>query len=60
MHALGVPDQYIMARGGWKTRNTLDNIYLHSLYDVAETMNDKINSHFEISHEISHGTKKEA
>lgn len=31
MHALNVPDIYIMERGGWKSRETLQRIYTHTL-----------------------------
>ena len=27
MHAIGIPDQYIMARGGWKTDTVLKAVY---------------------------------
>ena len=41
MHALNVPDIYIMERGGWKSRETLQKIYTHAL-DDQKTKNDKI------------------
>ena len=41
MHALNVPDIYIMERGGWKSRDTLQKIYTHAL-DDQKIKNDKI------------------
>ncbi|MCB7523198.1 tyrosine-type recombinase/integrase [[Clostridium] hylemonae] len=32
-HALGIPDAYIMERGGWETDGTLKSIYRHTLKD---------------------------
>lgn len=46
-HALGIPDQYIMARGGWASDNTLKNVYRHTMSDRTEQMNQTANSHFE-------------
>ena len=31
LHAMGVPDKYIIARGGWRTEATLKNIYQHTM-----------------------------
>lgn len=45
-HALGVPDAYIMSRGGWNSDTVLKQIYRHALDDKAKTENDKINAHF--------------
>lgn len=47
LHALGVPDLYIMQRGGWKSRETLDRVYQHILSDEQKRYNDQITSHFE-------------
>ena len=47
MHALGVPDKYIMERGGWSTDKTLKSVYQHTMADQAEHYNKKIQSHFE-------------
>ena len=33
LHALGVPDAYIMQRGGWKTDSTLKRVYRHAMRD---------------------------
>ena len=45
-HALGVPDAYIMQRGGWANDGVLKSVYRHTLSDQEQTMTDKINAHF--------------
>lgn len=45
-HALGVPDAYIMQRGGWVSDGTLKNVYRHALADKAQEESQKVNSHF--------------
>ena len=55
LHALGMPDKYIMQRGGWSNYGTLKNIYQHTMDSIAIEQNALANQHFEkISHEISH------
>jgi integrase len=46
MHAIGVPDKYIMQRGGWETPNVMRRVYLDVLPDVSQSENKKIVSHF--------------
>ena len=46
LHAIGIPDQYIMHRGGWKTDHVMKRVYRDTLSDVEIAMNEKINSHF--------------
>ena len=46
LHAIGVPDQYIMSRGGWKTDHVMKRVYRDTLSDVERAMNEKINDHF--------------
>lgn len=41
LHAQGVPDKYIMQRGGWTSVSTLQNIYTHCL---PETTNEATKS----------------
>ncbi len=56
MHALNVPDKYIMARGGWKTDRVMKSVYQNIIDAEAVKQQQVILSHFEeISHEISHG-----
>ncbi len=45
-HALGVPDAYIMQRGGWGSDAVLKQVYRHTLSDQSETLNHVINDHF--------------
>lgn len=45
-HAIGIPDAYIMARGGWESDTTLKNIYRHALDAETRKNNDKINEYF--------------
>lgn len=47
MHALGVPDQYIMERGGWKSDTVLKSVYRNSLSDQSKKFADATNSHFD-------------
>ena len=37
-HALGIPDQYIMDAGGWKSKHVLGNIYQHAMDDKKKEM----------------------
>ena len=46
-HALGIPDSYIMQRGGWGNDGTLKAVYRHALADKAEEMDRVANSYFE-------------
>lgn len=46
MHAIGVPDQYIMARGGWATDGIMKTVYRDVIDDQMIKMNQKINQHF--------------
>ena len=46
LHALGVPDKYIIRRCGWKTDATLKNIYQHTMGDKEREFTSKANSHF--------------
>ncbi len=45
MHSLGVPDSYIMERGGWSTDVTLKSVYRHSLSDQSKKFSDKTNDY---------------
>lgn len=47
LHAIGIPDQYIMARGGWKTDNVMKRVYRDTLSDVEKRMNKKAVNYFE-------------
>lgn len=45
-HALGIPDAYIMQRGGWGNDMVLKNVYRHVLEEHTAEMNKKANDHF--------------
>lgn len=47
LHAIGIPDQYIMARGGWKTDNVMKRVYRDTLSDVEKKMNQKAVNYFD-------------
>lgn len=59
MHAIGVPDQYILQRGGWSSDNVMKTVYRNVIGIESAKQNKKIIKHFDkISHEISHDTAK--
>ena len=45
-HVLGIPDQYVMKMGGWKTDYVLKKHYRTTLTDVEQMEQDKFNAHF--------------
>lgn len=45
-HALGIPDAYIMQRGGWQTDGVLKAVYRHAMDDTQKVMNQKTNLYF--------------
>lgn len=45
MHAIGVPDQYIMERGGWSDDRVLKAVYRNSLKDKAKEFTDRTNKY---------------
>ena len=47
MHAIGVPDQYIMARGGWNSDVVLKRIYRGTIADYNQRFVKQTNQHFE-------------
>ena len=59
MHAIGIPDQYIMARGGWSTDGGMKSVYRNVIDEQTVKMNQRINGHFEsMQHDISHNFLK--
>lgn len=46
LHAIGVPDEYIIKRGGWKTDRVMKSVYRGALDDVTKKMNQKANDYF--------------
>lgn len=45
-HAAGIPDAYIMARGGWSTPYTMQNVYRHVLDKDRREQEKKVNDTF--------------
>ena len=50
LHAINVPDKYIMARGGWATNHTMNNVYNHILQSKQDELTNKIITHFDTVH----------
>ena len=44
-HALGIPDAYIMANGGWSSTNIMNRVYKRAFADKQAEMNKQIASH---------------
>ncbi len=56
MHAIGIPDQYIMKRGGWKSDNILKKVYRNTIEAENKKFVEKVNDHFEsMQHDMQHG-----
>lgn len=47
MHAMGVPDQYIMATGGWKSDGVLKAVYRNTISTFQKQYDDKRIEYFE-------------
>lgn len=56
-HALGVPDVYIMKRGGWSSDRILKEVYRHAMDDHQKQMNDLANNHFQKLYDTKYDTK---
>ena len=54
LHAIGVPDQYIMERGGWSTDGTLKAVYRNTLTDKSKEYSQKVNGYFNEVLNIAH------
>jgi integrase len=46
LHALGVPDQYIMERGGWETEEVMKRVYRDALPNMTTAAAQIGNAHF--------------
>ena len=57
-HALGIPDSYIMQRGGWGNDGVLKSVYRHTMSDRQKEMNEIANKHFEELCNTKYNTKK--
>lgn len=53
LHANGIPDAYIMARGGWASPHVMQRVYRHALSDKAVEMEQKAVSAFQIPFQIA-------
>ena len=47
MHAIGVPDQYILQRGGWSSDNVMKTVYRNVIDLETARQTRKINQHFD-------------
>jgi integrase len=47
MHAMGVPEAYIMERGSWKTNTVLNQVYRGTRSDFSKKYSDQANGYFE-------------
>lgn len=55
MHAIGIPDVYIMQRGGWGSDSTLKRIYRGSIDDYQKMYTQSILKHIDdMQHEMQH------
>ena len=52
-HAAGIPDAYIMERGGWSTSYTMTQVYRHTLSQERQKMDRKVNDLF-LQHDLQH------
>lgn len=58
LHAIGVPDQYIMKYGGWKNPAMLHQVYRNTLSDYEEINARKATAYFDkTSHEMHTDTR---
>lgn len=46
MHAIGIPDQYIMQRGGWSSDGVLKAVYRNTMDDYTKKFSNQINNYF--------------
>lgn len=46
MHLLGVPDQYIMENGGWKTDHTLKHVYRNTFSSERQNFDNLADSYY--------------
>ena len=58
LHAIGIPDEYILQRGGWATDSVMKSVYRGAIDDVTAKMNDKANDYFTETFEMSTSKKQ--
>lgn len=56
-HALGIPDSYIMQRGGWGNDSTLKSVYRHALSDQSKKMSRVTNAYFSQLYDTEYDTE---
>lgn len=49
-HAIGIPDSYLMRRGGWSSPDTYRKTYRRVIGDEDAEITAKLNEHFEKLH----------
>lgn len=47
LHAMNIPDKYIMAQGGWATNYTMQTVYNHTMVTKQSEFAKQIANHFE-------------
>lgn len=57
-HAIGVPDAYIMQRGGWSSDGVLKSVYRHALKDKQSEESRKTNAYFSGLYDTKDDTNK--
>lgn len=58
-HALGIPDAYIMSRGGWGNDGVLKNVYRHAMASKTQEMSKIANTYFsDLQHDLQHNKIK--
>ena len=45
-HAIGIPDVYLMERGGWKSESTYKRVYRRAIGEQDKELSAKLNEHF--------------
>lgn len=59
MHAIGIPDVYILERGGWSSEHVMKAVYRNSINSEKQKQTANILAHFDkVSHEVSHVPQK--
>lgn len=46
MHAMNIPDAYIIQRGGWETDKIMKRVYRHALAEKSTKTDEQVNAHF--------------
>lgn len=57
MHALNIPDSYIMQRGGWGNDGVLKSVYRHTMASKEAEINGIANDYFSVLYDTKYDTK---